>query len=88
MRYHSSLYAITEVMEPESTLKTPANLETSLTESSTKDISVPELTREQMWEKYLQKKIRKTFLSTEKPPIAFKPKKNSQLDSNIYRLVN
>ena len=88
MRYHSSLVEIAEVMDGEASLLTPQELDNSLTESSTKDISVPELTREQLWEKYLNKKIRKVFMSTEAPPIAFKPKRNSQIDFNINRLVN
>ena len=87
-RYHSSLIAITEAVTGEnSTFISTAKIQGFLTRTLNKDINIPELSQEQMWEKHLQMKIRKEFYSTEKPPILFRPNKNSQLDFNINRLM-
>lgn len=51
------------------------------------EITIPELTPEQVWEIQLEKKIRRVFFSTPEPPILFKPNRKSRLDVNIDRLI-
>jgi len=51
------------------------------------ELSVTELTTEQLWEKQILKKMYSVFYSSKEPPILFKPKRNCELDFYIEQLI-
>ena len=51
------------------------------------ELSVTELTTEQLWEKQILKKMYSVFYSSKEPPILFKPKRNCELDFYIDQLI-
>lgn len=51
------------------------------------ELSVQELSPEQLWERQILKKMYKVFYSNVEPPILFKPKRNCELDFYIGKLI-
>ena len=50
-------------------------------------LSITQSHQEMLWKNEIQKKIESDFYSKKRPPIQFKPKKNSELDFHFSRLI-